>query len=471
METQFLNSLKSKILKIPKSKSIMDPTTATRQEIAKFFQNASEKDRKEMVKAFVKFYQTTRNGRHIPEGVFDFFQHTDIADFFQKNGVHLCALSSEFLTENQCTKLYTSYSEFNSGRHRYIKTDLIEKYVRDGRVCRDEILNVYFAERAFDLYGDDFKQKKIASSHASYLSDNGKLFLTQAARRTKVYTTFPTNFYSYGHAPKNWEIPEGDTFGVEIEMLFDSLEHKLEFSTWVGKKFPGWVCEYDGSLEDNGGAGNCGLELISPPLLRDDISSKVSAICEKAIELGGKGFQAGVYYGMHVTAQVPKSVRGGPSRQLMASRYIAMFNVPALREFWQLVARRKGESFETYSPFKDIDLETCLNSEKGDGGNHAHRRAVFVRNNTLLETRIFRSNLAANQVRANIEICDLVMKFCGRPDFSLTNFKPFWDFLHANMSKDLRACLYRKKFAPIKALNSVVIDSEINEEPDAELYR
>lgn len=405
-------------------------------------------------------------GRSIPDGIYSFI-NTEVGDtFLNQNGYGRCFATGSYSRKDKMQPVFRSYGHFKKDVPQYMLSDYFEKSKRNGDIVFDEILKVNFYDRAQEVIKEDFSIVTCASSHVSYLADNGEMFLSQVARRKKVYSTFKTNFYGYGRAPKDWPVPEGDTLGIEIEMLFESLPKKLEFSSWVGNNFPGWVCEYDGSLEDYGNAGDCGLELISPPLVYEDMQNQASQICRKAVELGGKGFQAGIFYGMHVTIQVPRAGRSGPSRQTMASRYIAFMNLPVLRPFWQLVARRKGESFSTYSPFKDVSIETCLTSERGERDNHPHRRAVFVRNPTLLETRIFRSNLSEIQVRANIEICKIVMDYCKSSDFSMENIKHFWDYLHANMSKDLRACLYRKKNTPIKVLNEIVMNSELESEPE-----
>lgn len=459
----------------------MDISNLTKSELLKTVKGLStQADKDEFASALFQYIKIQQKGRAIPDQIYSFLNNFDYVAFFAENGYAICLVSGEIDKKESMLPVYRNYSNYEVKSFSFVSKQNYEKRLASGEIFVDDFLGVAFFERSFSVYDEEFNQRLISSSHASHLQENGKLFLTQAARRHKVFTNFQTNFYPYGNAPKDWVIPEGDTSGIEIEMLFDTLENKLRFSTWVGRNFPGWVCEYDGSLEDHGNAGNCGLELISPPLIFDDISSQSKAICEKALEFGGKGFkagtiaggQAGIYYGMHVTTQVPKSSRGGPSRATIASRYIAFLNAPTLRQFWQLVARRKGDSFNTYSPFQNVNLETCLQTERGDGGNRAHRRAVFVRNPNLLETRIFRANLSPIQVKANIEICHLTMQYCASSNFSLTEFRPYWDYLQKNMSSELRRCLYRKLNPPIKELNQAMIESELQNSPDdAELYQ
>jgi hypothetical protein len=391
-------------------------------------------------------------------------------EYLKAMGLISCLFSGLPITKEESVEVFPSYSHFINKKPSFVSKKHIETYSQSEGCVFDEILKEYFSDRKATMYDADFNEITVAQSHVTYKADHGQCYISQVARRKKVYSVVPTNFYSYGHAPKDWPVPEGDTFGIEIEMLLPSVQNKLKFSSWVGQTFPGWVCEYDGSLEDHGNADDCGLELISPPLLFEDICEKATIICEKAVELGGKGFQAGIFYGMHVTVQVPKGLgRTSPSRTLIGSRYIAFFNLPKLRPFWQLVARRKGDSFLTYCPFKDISLDNCLSTERGQNDRHPHRRAVFVRNPTLLETRVFRSNLSAIQVRSNIEICKLVMEFCQSKEFDMDNLSVFYNYLHKHMSKDLKACLYRKKNTPIRLLNEIVMESEIEKEPEATL--
>jgi hypothetical protein len=193
----------------------------------------------------------------------------------------------------------------------------------------------------------------------------------------------------------------------------------------------------------------------------------IEPICNQALQNGGLGFPAGIFYGMHVTNRVPKSIRGGASREQIASRYICFVNSPALRAFWQLFARRKGESFMKYCPFKDVVMDRCLVTENAaDQGQHAHRRAVYVRNKTLLETRIFRSSLNTRQVRANIEICHLTMQFCRSNLFSMTDIGKFQKYLEDNASDDLKKILYRRKNTPIVELQKAVMNYNIDQQPE-----
>lgn len=419
----------------------------------------SDDEFKNLVNSLLEYYKLAERGDVIPQGVYDFIMSKEFPAFMKKNQKDkvICQYSGGFYQKDdpKLVKIYKSYEDFKAGNNCFIYVDFISATIED------EILGVRFLDRSMEIFDDNFETKKIANSHGVHLINNGTLFESQVARRKRIYSTKRTNFFGHGNSPKDWAIPDGDTIGIEIEMLFESLQKKLQFSSWLGENFAGWHCEYDGSLEDHGNAGDCGLELISPPLLFEDICSQATIICEKAVELGGKGFfPGGIFYGMHVTNQVPKA-RGKITRALIASRYIVLMNDSRLRPFWQLVARRKGESFSTYCPFKDVNLETCLRTEVGDGGRDAHRRAVFVRNPSLLETRIFRSNLAPISVRANIEICYLTMQFCKSDEFSLDNLRNFYDYIHNNMSKDLKACLYRKKNSPIRALNEIVTESEI----------
>lgn len=448
----------------------MDITKLTPKAIISYLLETNESERMEKLKEIQEYAIQSENGKKIPEGIYQFLRTKEYPLLLANTGMVRCIYSSNFFPKNDCIVVYRNYHAFRQNEESYLGNRYVSDCKKSGSVVEDEVLGKLFTDRKLSIYDENFNLKTVAATHLSYKIDNGEWFNSTTSRRGKTYSMTHLNFWAHGASPKDWAVPEGDTVGAEIEMLFPSLENKLRFSSWVGKNFSGWACEYDGSLEDYGNAGDCGLELISPPLLVPDMNKQITTICEKAVELGGQGFTAGVFYGMHVTILVPKAVsRSGPSRTTIASRYIAMFNNPKLRPFWQLVARRKGESFNQYCPFKDVSLDNCLNTERGDGDRHAHRRSVFVRNPTLLETRIFRANLSGIQVRANIEICNLVMQYSKSPSFNLDDIKAFYDFLHAHMSKDLRACLYRKKNTPIKVLSELAMDSAIESEPELEL--
>lgn len=390
-----------------------------------------------------------------------------ISALFKDRGYCQCRVTGVFLPEGSFITCYESYAAFLKKKPSFVS----KKAQNHVFIGRDEILGVDFLERTSPILTKDFEFKNIAASHLGSLKQEGNIYVAQISRENKVYSCFNTNFYSNKKSPKDWTIPEGNTLGIEIEMLFPDVISKLRFSTYLQENHAGWHCEYDGSLQDHGNAGDCGLELISPPLLFDDIVKVVKPICEKALEFGGKGHPAGIFYGMHVTNQVPKSVRGGPTRDEIASRYIYMVNMPELREFWQLVARRKGASCMKYCPFQDIDIKTCLRTEHApEQGHAAHRRAVYVRSRSLLETRIFRSSLNYVQVRANMEICHLTMMYCRSNEFSLTNLNNYYRFLEANMSDDLNRIMYRKNSPAMSELIQAAMKSKMKSLPDED-YR
>lgn len=390
----------------------------------------------------------------------DSFIRKNVDLFFQHNGWYRCAYSGRFFPLDKLTVVFKSYRDFLRGAKSFVSTEAVNLI----DLCFDAVEKCYFFDSSSFVFNENFESVRIAASHLSYKKETGQAYRSQISRNTHIYTLFPTNFYGNKKSPKDWQIPDGETVGIEIEMLFPSVEQKIRFSSWLGKNYEKWYCEYDGSLQDYGNAGENGLELISPPLLISDMLEKIGPICQKAIEFGGMGFPAGIFYGMHVTNKVPKSTRNA-NRDTIAARYICTINSPILRSFWQLVARRKGESFLTYCPFQNVNEDSCLITEQGRGmGNEAHRRAVFVRRKDLLETRIFRSNLNPRQVRANIEICHLTMLYCKSNDYNLEDPNYFYNFLEKNMSEDLRKILYRPKNTPMTELVRACMESKIRQQ-------
>jgi hypothetical protein len=401
--------------------------------------------------------------QQVTSSIANFFSSMTGVKYFKRRGIDCarCEESGYITPTNKLVPVYRSYQDYLS--QKCIK---VSPRILGNMAMLDDELGVHFTERCVPVLYADFTTKHLAGSHANHKREMGQFYKSQISRNTWITSTFDTNFYGNKNAPKDWVVPDGDTVGIEIEMLFPDVISKLKFSTWLNKEHRGWHCEYDGSLQDHGNAGDNGLELISPPLLVDDMMRVIEPICLKAIELGGMGFPAGIFYGMHVTNRVPKMIRGGATRDEIASRYICLLNAPELRPFWQVFARRKGESFLTYCPFKDVKMETCLVTETGPGmGRDAHRRAVFVRNKTLLETRIFRSNLNVRQVRANIEICYLTMLFCRGNQFSLTDLSKYVKFLEDNMSDDLKKILYRPKNTPMAELVKASLRYNVANQP------
>lgn len=379
-----------------------------------------------------------------------FFKCPEGREILVKNGVEVCPFNKIIFKKEDGFKYFNSYGDFVRQNPYYVSDK------RGLDVVWDDLAKEFFRSAPANVYDQNFQYISVSETHLKYKKDHGEAWKARISRNKSVYTLFPPNFYGNKQSPKDWLIPQGNTIGIEIEMLFPSIVSKLMFSHWLFVNFPGWYCEYDGSLQDHGNAGDNGLELISPPLLFDELVQKAPIICEKAKSLGATGFHAGPFYGMHVTNLVfsKRNLR----REVILSRYVYMVNNPALRTFWQLFSRRKGESVDMYAPFKNITLETAA-LQAGD-----HKQAVYIRNDRLVETRIFRANLNARQVIANIEICYLLMSYCVDNTFDAENPKNFLDFLERNASDDLKKVLYKKVNTPIAALIEAATKYQINNE-------
>lgn len=309
---------------------------------------------------------------------------------------------------------------------------------------RDDFTGNYFYTNAYaaKVYCEDGSVKLTNSYRIT--ANSAKYPRTLVSRNKSVYTDFPSHFYDHGNAPRNWKKVTNRSYGIEIEMKFEDLIGKLLFSAAINKEFKGeWISERDGSLEDYGKAGDCGYELISPPLSY----SKILEQTERALDLANRynavlpDGKHKTYYGIHITTNVLGNLE-------TSAKLCCMFNSPMFRPFWTDVSGRdpskilKKDGYTAYCAF--VDGLTVKNAVATM--SNGHYRASFVRPGGNVEFRTFQTNYDFDVVGRYLEIVHLLQNFCESSDFSLDNLEKWITFLRENGSRRVTNFLNKNSY-------------------------
>lgn len=221
--------------------------------------------------------------------------------------------------------------------------------------------------------------------------------------------------------------PLDRTYGIELEVEFPSSSKRL---TWFqqmcdrdgrssDRKF---TCELDGSLDDEQG-----LEVIGVPMpLRDYYGAKAPwrLMCQSLIDAGARAWPVRHSYGMHVN--IDWRFERAPSvwdmdyvqtRELNESidRFEAfMVNN---RPLCSLVAGRNA----AYNTGEHGGYVKALNMRELKQQDRADKYCLVRRRNTtsLVEIRIFGSNLRVEGIIRNIEFVDSLRIYADRPNANL----------------------------------------------------
>lgn len=411
----------------------------------------------------------------IPPIFYDYY--TNYYNIFKKYNIGVEYSTRAFVKISDSVKIYHTFENFQNDNPYYISQQRLNSWKDKGNIFFDEIQNVWFLndyehpniiieridtefEGPFDIekHKDFFIEKTTCSTYVANALKNKTLKKVNVATHvvpTVVYSLADINFVEYDQR-KEFRQPNPNElmFGLELEILFPTYTNKLTFSAWLGKYWPQWVAKRDGSLEKLGNAGNCGLELVSPPLSEEQCLSEAKIITDHAKKLGAKGHVEGnTFYGMHININVPN----GPihSWKLTAKRFIYLVNNPFLRGFWQAASRRQGPVFDEYCAFQTIRFNNCLETE---GNPDDHYRSVFYRRNTqCVEARIFRSNLHFLTISATVELMRLAIEYCRQEKYDI-KVKLWYDFLMNNASSNLIEMLTR--FRAIKQIRAALDQEE-----------
>lgn len=335
-----------------------------------------------------------------------------------------CSLLNIVVPPSYLVKVFSCGHETNISKH------LVSKYT-----FRDFENNLYLisTDKQVHVYNEEGENLIMSN----YSTGKHILYVAPVSRVLHIHTTF--NSYFKDHTPGNgkaFNLPVGEAIGIEIEVKFTPKTKvakiipdyitKLYFSKWLHDNFPSWICERDGSLEEGHQAP--GLEMISPPMTVENLNKELEIILPKCVEMGGVGFKASsnnISYGIHITQNLY-----GNNKLRDGNRYIYLVNSINLRPFWQAAARRSGPKFDKYSGFQLLDGPNYAM----DTQSYDHYRSVYPRDNSAVETRIFRSNLDVSAVKCMIEVCVLGMNYCKNVKSNLDSPSDFKDFLKENGS-------------------------------------
>jgi Putative amidoligase enzyme len=350
----------------------------------------------------------------------------DNAAFLTSKGWVECIYSRCFIPVEYTEECLTSYPNKISSR-------VIKSYAKNKRVCcLDTVLNKYFYPNSCHSAFINDKSEIVADSHLSHLLSNGKLFATVITRNKKIFVDFNSYYYDNHSSPKDWVIPNGDSYGIELELKFPNALN-------------GWNCERDGSLEDIEGAGNAGeggLELISPPLSFNNHCEVVPKVISLAKEYGAIGHDTGSkLYGLHITHKF------NYKNSSAAPNFMRFLHDHTLEDFWKNFSRRDRNKF--CSTFDKVEDDLKRDVEFVNSGNNPlysftkraskanHYRATCVRDSlTALETRIFRSTINPKTILSSIEIVHLLNKVAEKSEY---NRDAYIEFIVKNRSSRLKS--------------------------------
>lgn len=243
---------------------------------------------------------------------------------------------------------------------------------------------------------------------------------------------------AWHQSPRAWDarppITQQELYGVELEVWCTDrtdVYDKIEFDQ-------GYVGELDSSL-----CTEHGLEIVGPPIPLADYygQSLWAQIIEEVKKNGGRAYDAGRNYGMHVNVN---------KNQFAGREHIADFVcfIHDNKQFCEAIAGRTEEDVEeavhghkpfTYAPRLDREvMRTNPAFQQRD-----KYQAVFVKER-VCEVRIFRATLKWGSFLKNIEFCAAVF------EFTKTGYKPLKDFLlfvkaHKTKYNYLHRFLFRKK--------------------------
>ena len=358
-----------------------------------------------------------------------------------ENGWKPCQVIGIILPQDCLVEIYRNYNDFKAKKKSFI----YKGYHNKDYLLLDTYLNEHFLDKNPAKVIIKDKEHTLNYYHLEDLINQGIVQATYALvnRNTKMWTDFPHYFYNNRKAPRDWEIPAGQTFGIEIEVNFKSAFDKLKFSNELNAILPKWYCERDGSLEDhdsNNNKGLGGLEIISAPLNFRDLIDEAKIACNLLNKYNAKAFGAGEFFGLHVTHSLDVDADTGVVNKKQGWNYLRYLNEPKLREFWRCIARRKPNAYCVFIDdfIGNYGENPRLNTLTRGHSENNHHLATCVRDSQkAIETRIFCSTKGIKTLEATLEIIKLTSDF-SREKFDL---KAYSDYITNNASRNLASFL------------------------------
>ena len=195
----------------------------------------------------------------------------------------------------------------------------------------------------------------------------------------------PNSIPQYHTQSRNWKVPDGVTFGIELEVYVEDAEQAY------ANRVYGIIGERDGSLDDYHG-----VEFIGPPMLYDDYFKHTNPWKRtlEAIRDAGVPDKQGDGYGIHISVG-----RAALSSEVQA-RFILFIN--NCQDFSEWIADRPQNRWAEYDK-KDVAKVTQAMRVVGNDDYWGSKYAATHVTSNRIEVRIFRSTTDDMLFQKNID--------------------------------------------------------------------
>lgn len=190
---------------------------------------------------------------------------------------------------------------------------------------------------------------------------------------------------SYHSQSRNWKVPDGVTFGIELEVYVEDAEQAY------ANRVSDIIGERDGSLDDEHG-----VEFIGPPMLYEDYMKPTNPWKNTlaAIRDAGVPDKQGDGYGIHISVG-----RAALSSEVQA-RFILFIN--NCQEFSEWIADRPQNRWAEYDK-KDVSKVTQAMRVVGNDDYWGSKYAATHVTSNRIEVRIFRSTTDDTLFQKNLD--------------------------------------------------------------------
>jgi hypothetical protein len=283
------------------------------------------------------------------------------------------------------------------GDEWYLRTgDFVTVHDRDGDEVLAHVLNVrgssefFYCERSEEWWSNRYYS-------SVYVEDLCERWCFDEYESDLYYDEDSDSYYadsdnvpdrdcipSYHSQSRYWKVPDGITFGVELEVYVEDAQdaYQNRASEIIGER--------DGSLD------RCnGVEFIGPPMLYDDYLKPRNPwkVTLEGIRNAGVPDKQGEGYGIHI------SVGRAPLSDETQARFILFIN--NCQEFSEFIAQREQNRWAEYDK-KDAEhvMDGVIRSKGSAWGSKYAATHVDERR---IEVRIFRSTTNDKEFQKNID--------------------------------------------------------------------
>lgn len=294
----------------------------------------------------------------------DYIEPEDATGYFHKDDLFYCEVGDQWYASDAGFDIYHDRRGFCGKAHRL-------NLRSDGN---------YFYCWHTDEWWSDYRYTRI------YLEDMGEFVCYEEVEYRVYYCEDEDSYYwdednvprsdsipSYHSQSRNWKVPDGVTFGIELEVYVEDAEQAYvnRVSDIIGER--------DGSLDDEHG-----VEFIGPPMLYDDYFKPTNPWKRtlEGIRDAGVPSKQGDGYGIHISVG-----RDALSSEVQA-RFILFIN--NCQEFSEWIADRPQNRWAEYDK-KDVGKVTQAMRILGNGDYWGSKYAATHVTSNRIEVRIFRS--------------------------------------------------------------------------------